>query len=91
MADCIVPLHCLTGCDANSARVNKLLVYDKVAKSAEAQQQLSKCANSLDIEDKAIEELFEFTRLVICGDKVSRTMGTAHKHNYCYFRSSNWL
>ena len=71
MADCIVPLHCLTGCDANS---NKLLVYDKVAKSAEAQQQLSKCANSLD---KAIEELFEFTRLVICGDKVSRTMGTA--------------
>ena len=74
MADCIVPLHCLTGCDANS---NKLLVYDKVAKSAEAQQQLSKCANSLDIEDKAIEELFEFTRLVICGDKVSRTMGTA--------------
>ena len=73
MADCIVPLHCLTGCDANSARVNKLL---KVAKSAEAQQQLSKCANSLDIEDKAIEELFEITRLVICGDKVSRTMGT---------------
>ena len=73
MADCIVPLHCLTGCDANSARVNKLL---KVAKSAEAQQQLPKCANSLDIEDKAIEELFEITRFVICGDKVSRTMGT---------------
>ena len=36
MADCIVPLHCLTGCDANSTRVNKLLVNDKVAKSAEA-------------------------------------------------------
>ena len=52
MADCIVPLHCLTGCDANSARVN-----------------------SLDIEEEAIEELFEFTRLV-CGDKVSRTVGT---------------
>ena len=46
MADCIVPLHCLTGCDANSARVN-----------------------SLDIEEEAIEELFEFTRLVVCGDK----------------------
>ena len=70
MADCIVPLHCLTGCDANS----KLLMYDKVAKSAEAQQQVSKCANSLDIEDKAIEELFEFSRLVICGDKVSRQL-----------------
>ena len=60
-----------------SARVNKLLVYDKVAKSAEARQQLSKCGNSLDTEEEAIEELFEFTCLVICGEKVSRTMGTA--------------
>ena len=54
LADCIVPLHCLTGCDANSSRVN-----------------------SLDIEEEAIEELFELTRLAVCGDKVSRTMGTA--------------
>ena len=51
-------------------------MYDKVAKSAEARQQLSKCGNSLDIEEEAIEELFEFTCLVIYGDKVSRTMGT---------------
>ena len=49
----------------------KLLVYDKVAKSAEARQQLSKCGNSLDIEEEAIEKLFEFTCLVIYGDKVS--------------------
>ena len=28
--------------------------------------------NSLDIEEEAIEELFELTRLVVCGDKVSR-------------------
>ena len=54
MADIIVPLHCLTACDANSGRVN-----------------------SLDIEEEAIEELFQFTRLVVCGDKVSRMMGTA--------------
>ena len=33
--------------------------------------------NSLDIEEEAIEELFQFTRLVVCGDKVSRTMGIA--------------
>ena len=52
-------------------------MYDKIAKSAEARQQLSKCGNSLDIEEEAIEELFEFTHLVICGDKVSMTMGTA--------------
>ena len=74
---CIIPLHCFTGCDANSARV----VYDKVAKSSETRQQLSKRGNSPDIEEEAIEELFEFTRLVICGDKVSRTMGTAQAVN----------
>ena len=56
MADCIVPLHCLTGCDANSARVNKLLVYDKVAKSAEVQQQLSKCATLKTKQDNDDEE-----------------------------------
>ena len=71
MADCIVPLHCLTGCDANSGFYGKgkLSVYDKVAKSAEAREQLSKCGNSLDIEEEVIEELFEFTRHVIYGDK----------------------
>ena len=37
----------------------------------------SERVNSLDIEEEAIEELFQFTRLVVCGDKVSRTMGTA--------------
>ena len=46
MADCVVPLHCLTGCDANSARVNPL-----------------------DIEEEAIEELFEFTRLLSVGTR----------------------
>ena len=37
----------------------KLSVYDKVAKSTEAaRQQLSKCGNSFDIEEEAVEELF---------------------------------
>ena len=29
MADCIVPLHCLTGCDANSSRVNSLDIEEE--------------------------------------------------------------
>ena len=45
-------------------RKNKGGSQGKVAKSAEARQQLSKCGNSLDIEEEAIEELFELTRLV---------------------------
>ena len=46
-------------------------MYDKVT---EERQQLPKFP---DIEEEAIEELFEFTRLVICGDKVSRTAQAA--------------
>ena len=42
MASCIVPLHCQTGCDANSGFYGKgkLSVYDKVARSAEARELL---------------------------------------------------
>ena len=78
IAACIVPLHCLTGCNANSRFYGKgkLSVYDKVSRSAEAQERLSKYGNSLDIEE-AIEELFEFTRLAVYGDKMSKNMGTA--------------
>ena len=67
MADCIVPLHCLTGCDA-TARVN-----------------------SLDIEEEAIEELFEFTRLVVCGDKVSRTIGTAQAAKWKAMKKKSFI
>ena len=61
MADWIVPLHCLTRCDANSAR------------------------------EEAIEELFEFTRLVVCGDKVSRTMGTAQAAKWKAMKNKSFI
>ena len=51
----------------------------------------SKCANSLDIEDKAIEKLFEFTRLAICGDKVSRTMGTAQAAKWKAMKKKSFI
>ena len=40
MADCIVQLHCITGCDATSGLYGKgkSSLYDKVAKSPIAQQ-----------------------------------------------------
>ena len=64
MADCIVQLPCITGCDANSGFYGngKSLVYDKVAKSPVAQQQLSQCGDSLDLKEEVVKELFEFTR-----------------------------
>ena len=65
MADCIVPLPCLTGCDTNSSRLN-----------------------SLDIEEEAIEE---FTRLVVCGDKVSRMMGTAQAAKWKAMKKKSFI
>ncbi len=66
-------------------------MYDKVVKSAEAREQLSKCGNSLDIEEEAIEELFEFTRLVIYGDKMSRTMGTARAAKWKALKKKSFI
>ncbi len=67
MADCIVQLHCITGCDANSGFYGKgkSSVYDKVAKSAVARQQLLNCGDSLDLEEEVVEEFSQFTRQVI--------------------------
>ena len=93
MASCIVPLHCLTGCDANSGFFGKgkLSVYDKVARSAEARELLSKSGNSLDIEEEAIEELFKFTRTVIYNDKMSKTMGTARAAKWKAMKKKSFI
>ncbi|KAJ3603232.1 hypothetical protein NHX12_030974 [Muraenolepis orangiensis] len=55
----------------------KSSVYDKVAKSPVARRQLSRCGDSLDLEEEVVEELFEFTRHVIYSDKKSSTMAEA--------------
>jgi len=52
----------MTGCDANSSFYGKgkKSVHDRVAKSPVARRQLSRCGDSVDL-----EELFQFTRHVI--------------------------
>ena len=79
MASSIVPLHCMTGCDANSSFYGKgkKSVYELVMKSSVAQRQLSRCGDKLDIEDDVLENLFEFTRHVIYGDRKSKTVADA--------------
>ena len=57
-------------------------MYDKVAKIPAAQQQLSQCEDSLDLEEEVIEKLFEFTRHVIYCDKKSSTMAEARTMNW---------
>ena len=60
MAGCVVQLHCMIGCDANSGLYGKgkKLVYDQVAKNLVARRQLSCCGESLDLEEEVVEQLF---------------------------------
>ena len=93
MADCIVQLHCFTGCDANSGIYgkSKSSVYDKVAKSPVARRQLSHCGDTLDLGEKVEEELFKFTRHVIYGDKNSRTMAEARAAKWKTMKSKSFI
>jgi len=73
MARCIVQLHYITGCDANSNFYGKgkSLASDKVTRSVVAQQTLLKRENSLDIDQDMIDKLLKFTCNVIYGDNKS--------------------
>ena len=92
MANCIVQLHCMTGCDANSGFYGKgkKSVFDKVAKTPIAQQQLSRCGESLDLQEDVQEELFKFTRHVIYGDKTSDTMAEARAAKWKTLKSKSF-
>ncbi|KAG0721311.1 hypothetical protein GWK47_006404 [Chionoecetes opilio] len=61
------------GCDANSSFYGKVKnsMYDQVMKSPVAQRQLSRCGDSLDLDEEVVEDLFEFTRHVIYDDHKS--------------------
>ena len=56
MARCIIQLHYITGCDANSSFYGKgkSLVYDKVTRSVAAQHTLLKCGDSLDFDENIL-------------------------------------
>ena len=78
MRNCIIQLHCMTGCDANSGVYGKgkLSVFEQVAKSPRGRHQLSQCDNSLKLDDKVLEGLFQLIREVIC-DKMTSNMADA--------------
>ena len=66
----------MTGCDANSGFCGngRKSVYEQVAKNRVTRLQLSRCGDSLDIEEEVVEELVEYTLYVIYGDNTSSTM-----------------
>ena len=70
MADCVVQLHCMTGCDAAQACTAKVrsrrITCDRWL--------ISRCRESLGPEEEVVDQLFEFIRHVIYGDNKSSFM-----------------
>ncbi|KAK1877064.1 U3 small nucleolar RNA-associated protein 10 [Dissostichus eleginoides] len=93
MADCIVQLHCMTGCDANSGFYGKgkKSVYDQVAKSPVARQQLSRCGDNLALTEEVLEQLFAFTRSIIYGDNKSKTMAEARAAKWRTIKKKSFI
>ena len=76
MADCIGQVFFMTGCDANSVFYGKCKrsVSDQVAKSSVARRRLSRCGESLNLEEEVVEQ---FTRHIIYVDHKSSTIADA--------------
>ena len=80
MRNCIIQLHCMTGCDANYGFYGKgqLMGFEQFSKSPQARWQLPRCGNSLELEGEVLEGLFQFTREVTYNDKMTSNMADAH-------------
>ena len=65
--------------------------YSKVAKSALARQQLSRFGKSLELEEEVLEELFQFTRLLVYGDKKSSTMAEARATKWKQMKNKSFI
>ena len=77
MVNCIISLHTMTGCDANSGFYGKGkgMLFDKVNSSDRAKQQLQHCGLDKEIDEKDLQELMSFTRELVYGDFHSKSMG----------------
>ena len=69
-AKCLIQFHVMTGCDANTCFYGngKTTLYDKMAKSVEARRILSKCGESLPLNEDALNELVSYVIRFVYGD-----------------------
>ena len=63
MVHCIIPLHVITACDAESRFYGKgkSKLFEKVSKSPRAQEQLQNCGEDVELEEECVQELLAFT------------------------------
>lgn len=92
-AECIIQLHCMTGCDSNSSFYGKgkKSVYDQVAKSPVAQRQLLRCGDDLHLKEEVENELYGFVRNVIYSDSNSNTMAEARAAKWKNMKSRSFI
>jgi hypothetical protein len=78
IADVIIPLHVISGCDSNSGFYGhgKKAVFDK-ASDPEARQLLQRCGRSLPLEADVLSDLKTFVLKYIYGNKHNTTTGEA--------------
>ena len=92
MENCIVQLHCFTGCDAHIGFYGKgkPSVYDKVV-STLAQHQLATSGGRENLDEEVFEDLFKFTPQVIYVDKKNSTMAESRTAKWKVMKKISFL
>ena len=93
MADVIIQLHVLTGCDSNSAFFGhgKKKIFDVVKSSEEARTLLKSCGRSLDITKSTIDNLTKFILRHVCNDRQSNNPTKARVKKWKSFKKKTSL
>lgn len=92
MVECIIPMHCMTGCDANSGFFGKgkKKTFENIEKSQIAQKQISQCGESLILEEDVLQSLMQFTQLIMYGDAGSKSMAEARAKKWKSLKNKNF-
>jgi hypothetical protein len=79
IAKCLIQFHVMTGSDAKSCFYGhgKTTLYDKMAKSSEARKKLSKCRESLPLQDDILNELISYVIRFVYSDSRSSSLNSA--------------
>ena len=92
MIECIIPMHCMTGCDANSGFFGngKKKTFEKFENSESAWRQLMQCGECLEIDEEVIQDLMQFTRHIMYGDNTSQSMAEARTTKWKSLKAKNF-
>ena len=91
MAEIIIQLHALTGCDSNSAFFGhgKNKIFDTAKSSEEARTLLKSCGSSLDISKSTIDDLTKF--ILVYNDRQSKSPTEARVKKWKSFKKKKSL